>query len=56
MNQCYLNIGTIKSSIKSNKYNILVIMSTEEVDDVWDDFINLPADPPEMRQICFSCE
>ncbi|CAI6345470.1 unnamed protein product [Macrosiphum euphorbiae] len=31
-------------------------MSTEEVDDVWDDFINLPADPPEMRQICFSCE
>jgi len=56
MNQCYLIIGTIKTSIKLNISNILVIMSKEEVDEVWDDFINLPADPPEMRQICFSCE
>lgn len=55
MIKCYLNIGIIKIRIK-NKYNILVIMSNKEVDDVWDDFINLPADPPEMRQICFSCE
>lgn len=31
-------------------------MSDEEVDNVWDDLVNLPADPPEMRQICFSCE
>lgn len=31
-------------------------MSNEEVDNVWDDLVNLPADPPEMRQICFSCE
>lgn len=56
MNQCNVNIGTIKTSIKLNKYNILFIMSNKEVDDVWDDFINLPADPPEMRQICFSCK
>lgn len=31
-------------------------MLNEEVDNVWGDFVNLPADPPEMRQICFSCE
>lgn len=31
-------------------------MINEEVDNVWDDLINLPADPPEMRQICDSCE
>lgn len=31
-------------------------MSNEDVDNVWDDLVNLPADPPEMRQICFSCE
>lgn len=56
MNQYHSNIGNIITSIKSKKSNILVIMSNEEVDNVWDDFINLPADPPEMRQICFSCE
>lgn len=32
---------------------IVIIMSNEEV---WDDFVNLPADPPKMRQICISCE
>lgn len=31
-------------------------MSNEEVNNVWDDLVNLPADPPKMRQICFSCE
>lgn len=31
-------------------------MSNENVNNVWDDFVNLPADPPEMRQICLSCE
>jgi len=56
MSKCYLNIGNITTNIKLNKSNILVIMSNEEVDNVWDDFINLPADPPKMRELCFSCE
>lgn len=31
-------------------------MSNEDVNNAWGDLVNLPADPPEMRQICFSCE
>lgn len=31
-------------------------MSNENVNNVWDDLVNLPADPPEMRQICLTCE
>lgn len=31
-------------------------MAYEEVENVWGDFVNLPADPPKMRQICVSCE
>lgn len=31
-------------------------MAYEKVENVWDDLVNLPADPPKMRQICVSCE
>lgn len=31
-------------------------MSNEHIDNVWGDLVNLPADPPEMRQMCCSCE
>ncbi|XP_050520266.1 tRNA-uridine aminocarboxypropyltransferase 2 [Daktulosphaira vitifoliae] len=30
--------------------------NNEEVDNVWDDMVNLPADPPEMRQLCTLCK
>lgn len=31
-------------------------MPNEDIDNVWGDLVNILADPPEMRQICFSCE
>lgn len=52
----FTTIGNIITYIHKNKISILMKMSNEEVDNVWDDLVNLPADPPEMRQMCVSCE